>query len=118
MYNYSAKVIRVVDGDTMDVLVDLGFCVHFRVRLRLSGIDCPETHGAVAVPEGLTAMQFTKDKVEGKQVILKTHKQEKYGRYLAEVFIPDDKGNLKIEGKLNDMLVQANLARPYFGAKK
>lgn len=95
MYQYSAKVIRVVDGDTIDAEVDLGFKMFYRTRFRLFGINTPE--------RTLRSML----QVEGKDISIKTLKDKtgKYGRYLAIVTA----GAVNI----NEELVKLGLAEVY-----
>jgi len=103
MYEYSAKVIRVVDGDTLIVLVDLGFKINIELRVRLSKINAPD----ISTIEGLTTKDMVESLVLNKKVVIKTTKdsKDKYGRYLAEVFI----GNASI----NDYLVNNHYAILY-----
>lgn len=110
MYEYNAKVVYVVDGDTVDVEIDLGFDNTTKKRLRLYGIDTPE-RGQAGYNE---AKQYVTDQVLGKEFMISTFKdkQEKYGRYLATIHLPDS------EFTLNDALIKLNLAKPYFGGKK
>jgi micrococcal nuclease len=94
MYEYKADLIKVVDGDTIDVDVDLGFSVHTRQRLRYARVDAWETRGAER-EKGLVAKQFLIDLIAGgKGLMVRTvkDKQGKYGRYLAEVFVVTDRG--------------------------
>jgi len=104
MYEYRAKVTHVVDGDTIDVRVDLGFKIYFDIRLRLFGIDTPELRGE-EYEAGMKAKRFVEEKVLDREVIVKTHKDKtgKYGRYLAEVFYDDV--------SLNQTLLGVGLAR-------
>jgi len=89
MYVYNAKVIRWVDGDTVDVDIDLGFdIVLHNKRVRLFGIDAPEsrTRDLEEKQRGLEAKAFCERLVEaGSSIQLKTHKEGKYGRILGEV---------------------------------
>ena len=89
-YTYRAEVTNVVDGDTVDAEVDLGFDVRFAMRLRLWGINAPEMRGESA-ERGRESRIRLRDLcfLAGNQVMLKTHKdrQDKYGRYLAELCI-------------------------------
>ena len=64
MYTYACKVINVVDGDTIDVELDLGFNIKMKERVRLIDVDTPEIFGRKAVPEGSVASDFTKRWVE------------------------------------------------------
>ena len=100
MYKYSATVIKVVDGDTVDLNLDLGFKLRFQLRGRLTGINAPEgkqTEAADWLHQQLPI---------GKIVTVETKKtQEKYGRWLVTIFL-DDK-NLNLE------LLEKGLAFPY-----
>ena len=101
-YEYKATVENVVDGDTVDVAIDLGFKVTTRQRVRLARIDTPER----AQPGYVAARDFVREAVLNKPVILKTQKVSKWGYYLAEITLEDGRN-------LNDMLVQAQLAKLY-----
>lgn len=84
MYEYVGTIIKVVDGDTVDVNVDLGMDVHCNQRFRLLGINAPE-HGN---PAGDASTAWLKTLLlVGDTVIIRTHKdkREKYGRYLATI---------------------------------
>lgn len=92
-YRYAAEVLEVIDGDTIDVRVDLGFNVFNKLRVRLLGIDTAEVYGTEEESRvhkiGDHQTQFVKDWLAGKdQIILRTYKDEtgKYGRYLGEVY--------------------------------
>lgn len=96
LYTYRAKVVRVIDGDTLVADVDLGFRIHVNGEtFRLYGIDAPETQsrgGRVVTEEekarGLLAKETLRAMLEGKDIFLCTikDKQGKYGRYLARIF--------------------------------
>lgn len=113
LYHYRAKVTNVVDGDTLDLSIDLGFDIQFSLRVRLYGVDTPEKTGATKVA-GLAATKFTKDAVMGKDVTIETieDKTEKFGRFLAKVYFGDP------ETCLNDALIASGNAVAYFGGKK
>ena len=99
MYTYRAFVQKVYDGDTITVRVDLGFHT-FRVeRLRLARINAWEVRGTER-PAGLLARDWLRSQILGKDVTVETFKdsQGKYGRYIAEVLLPDG-------GNLSDALV-------------
>jgi micrococcal nuclease len=106
MFTYNAIVERVIDGDTVDVHIDLGFDIWHSVRLRLSGLDAPE----MATDAGKTAKRFVKDALEGESVTITTSKTDKYGRYLAEIFV---RGN-----SFNKSLLDLGFAVPYDGGKR
>jgi micrococcal nuclease len=84
-YKYRAEVYRVVDGDTLYCKADLGFGITKDVKGRLLGINAPETRGKQR-PQGLIAKDALKDKIEGKDVVIRTHKTGKYGRWIVEVW--------------------------------
>lgn len=98
MYVYRAKVERVVDGDTLDVVIDLGFCCFTKLRVRLYGVNTPEVRGESA-EAGKAATSYverwlTEHGEQGRFVMLRSHDgkpigQEKYGRWLAEVIGAD-----------------------------
>lgn len=106
MYNYMAKVTRVVDGDTIDVEIDLGFDIWHKVRLRLAHIDAYEKSTEI----GKEAAAFLKALLEGFFVEIYTEKTDKYGRYLATVILNGV--------NLNDQLISKGYAVPYEGGKR
>jgi micrococcal nuclease len=103
MYEYHVKkVTKVVDGDTIDVDIDLGFDISFSSRVRLAGIDTPEsrTKDAYEKKLGLESKEWLKKALEhGKTVVIKTEKinsTEKFGRVLGWLFVDDVNLNLKM----------------------
>lgn len=92
MYKYKAKIVRVVDGDTFDATVDLGFTVSVLQRFRVADIDTPESWRPKTESErihGKEATAHATSLLEGKDVIIESTKAGKYGRYLAKVTLPD-----------------------------
>lgn len=120
MYTYKALVTKVIDGDTIDVDIDLGFNVHVHERIRLLGINTPEIFGSKAKNEierqkGLDAKQFVESWVASQNnvVMLTTHdakalKKEKYGRWLALICPLDSSSE---EESLNHLLVENGHAK-------
>ena len=94
MYKYQATIKRWVDGDTVDVDIDLGFgLIYSNQRLRLYGIDAWEqrTRDLDEKEKGLAATAFVNEMAPvGTQVTIITYKEGKYGRILAEVFLDED----------------------------
>jgi len=91
MYIYNAEVIKVVDGDTVDARVDLGFDTWKKVRIRFLGINAPEsrTKDLEEKKKGLAAKARVKEilKENKNKFILKSHGVGKYGRCLGEIFV-------------------------------
>ena len=84
-YTYAATVDRVIDGDTLSVLVDVGFGIIMHDKLRLRGIDCPE----LGTPEGERAKRFVVGLLPvGSTIVLKSHKTktDNHGRFVADIF--------------------------------
>jgi len=108
MYEYYTKIDKVVDGDTVDVFIDLGFSVWHKERIRLAGIDTAEKN----TPLGKALKQFLINNIEGKMIRLQVSKPDKYGRYLGVAFLKDSTISI------NDQLIKANLAKAYGGDSK
>lgn len=96
MYEYKAKIINVVDGDTFDLDVDLGFHIGHKIRVRLLGIDTPEIRGNKEKELGLICKKFAENFV-GKDVVVKSEKDmdaktDSFGRWLVHLeFIDNDR---------------------------
>ena len=119
MYEYYVKeVTRIVDGDTIDVIIDLGFDVMFKSRVRMAGIDAPEsrTRDLDEKKLGLEAKEYLKHAIESAtDIVIKTEKMnssEKYGRILGWVFL--DGSDISI----NDEMIQKGYAWGYLGDTK
>ena len=107
MYEYRGEVVNVVDGDTVDVRIDLGLETYREIRLRLYGINAPERFTDL----GKMATEALRDLFAGNpEVMVKTFKDrtEKYGRYLA-ILAAEDGTNI------NDWLVESHLAERQTG---
>jgi len=118
MFDYKCKLVRVVDGDTIDVNIDLGFSVWHKARVRMLGIDTPEsrTRNLEEKAMGLAAKARLKELLKGRQVELECSKSKgKFGRVLAIVWTADKAGS---RVNVNDQLCVEGHARPYFGGKK
>jgi micrococcal nuclease len=110
LYHYKAFVTSVYDGDTCTVDIDLGLSAWIRgEKLRLNRINAPELIGKDK-PEGIKSRDFLKSKINGKEITIETIKdrREKYGRYLAEIWIEDKKGKFI---NVNDLLVSEGFAK-------
>ena len=118
MYTYKAKLLKVIDGDTIDVKIDLGFRVYTKTRLRLYGINTPETRtkNLEEKKAGLKAKQFVEDALLNKEFKVEVFKQPgKFGRWLACIHIKEDNG---LYFCLNEKLVEKRLAKKYYGGKR
>lgn len=109
MYQYKVKVLNVVDGDTVDGIIDLGFNISFKMRFRLYGINTPEMHVAT-----MDKAKLAKARVEGlllnKECVADTYKPDKYGRWLAAFTVVDSAG---VSVNVNQTLVKEGLAVEY-----
>ena len=115
MYEYPCKIVRVVDGDTVDVDIDLGFShwIH-NERIRLYGVDCPEcrTRNKKEKAAGLLAKKFVEDVLHvGGTYKLQTKEKGKFGRFLGVIFI-------SARTSINAALVTEHLAVAYHGQSK
>ncbi len=121
-YIYRGKLERVVDGDTIDALIDVGFDIWIKKRIRYSGIDTWEsrTRNLEEKAKGLEAKARNKElleKVSSKSGYfrLKSHGVGKYGRVLGEIFIEDAEGK---QYNINETLISEGHAYVYEGGKK
>ena len=121
-YIYRGKLERVVDGDTIDALIDVGFDIWIKKRIRYSGIDTWEsrTRDLEEKAKGLEAKARNKElleKVSSKSGYfrLKSHGVGKYGRVLGEIFIEDKDGK---QYNINETLISEGHAYIYEGGKK
>lgn len=113
MYEYKAQVLKVIDGDTVDVSIDLGFMICLRQRVRLYGINCPETRtkNKKEKAQGLISKRWVESELLNKEVVIQTRLEESkneydsFGRVLAIIFY---------EGiNINEEMVTLGLAERY-----
>ena len=110
LYHYRALITECYDGDTCTADIDLGLSTWIRgEKLRLTRINAPEVRGDER-PLGLEARDFIRGLITGKEVLLQTikDKKEKYGRYLAEIWVRNEAGELV---NVNDLMVASGHAR-------
>lgn len=116
MYRYKVDVTRIVDGDTVDVDIDLGFGMTYKKqRVRLMGIDTPEsrTRNLEEKFYGLQSKAFLTSLIEeAKEIQLVSHEKGKFGRILGEIFDPDNVTSI------NQQMIDGFHAVPYFGQSK
>jgi len=123
VYEYKVKVLKVVDGDTVDVDIDLGFKVWLRnERVRLHGIDTPEsrTRDLEEKKYGLAAKNFLKTALKNGTVVMKVHDRGKFGRILGELFVKDNEGHPVFENQIsiNEHMIINKHAVAYYGQSK
>ncbi len=119
MYEYFVKEVKgVVDGDTIDVIIDLGFDVLFASRVRLAGIDTPESRTTDKAEKalGLEAKEYLKKQFkDAKSIVIRTEKMnssEKYGRILGWVYVNGESESL------NNRMINDGYAWGYLGETK
>ena len=127
MFEYNLTILRVIDGDTVDAMVDLGFSVHRKIRIRMYGINTPEsrTRDLEEKERGLKAKDRLVSLLETHEdtLVLKSFGVGKYGRCLGELFysvtIEDEWTETKIEKKsINKQLITEGHAVQYFRGKR
>jgi len=115
MFEYSAEVIRIVDGDTLDAEIDIGFDVFVKKRIRLFGIDTWEsrTKDLEEKKKGLAAKARLEELLHknGNKFLLQSHELGKYGRVLGSIILDDDRDAC-------DILVEEGHAYNYYGGNK
>ena len=116
MYEYGCTVTRVVDGDTIDVIIDLGFSILHKCRVRLYGIDTPEsrTRDKDEKVRGKLAGKYLKNAIDkGDTIVLQTKMKDskgKFGRVLANIIVDDI--------NINQAMIVNHLAVRYHGQSK
>ena len=116
LWYYRAFVMRVVDGDTAILYVDKGFHEYAVVKVRMAGIDAPELRPRVGSQEQRTtekalatkATNRLKELVEGKEIVIRSQKTGKFGRWLSVCYLPDDTSR-----SANQLLLDEGLAVKY-----
>ena len=113
LYTYNATITKIIDGDTVDAEVDLGFNISTVIRFRLIGIDTSELRSSdPAMRELALRAEVFMQQYLNQKVSIQSFKTEKYGRWLAEIYI------FGTARTINQLLIENNLASPYFGGSK
>lgn len=110
-YTYLAKLVRLIDADTVELDVDLGFKVYHRIIVRLDRLNAPERSN----PNHKAAFQWLQTQLYGNgplRIVTRKDKQEKYGRYLAEIYYSTDTVSI------NQQMLDNGYAVPYSGGKR
>lgn len=117
-YFYSAKVVKIVDGDTIDAMIDVGFDIWIKKRVRYMGLDTWEsrTRDKAEKVKGLAAKARNKEllKSNNNYFLIQSHGLDKYGRLLGEIFIGSEDNPISV----NETLIQEGHAYVYDGGTK
>lgn len=110
-----SQVTKVIDGDTCDVILDLGFDIYHKCRIRMFGIDTPEsrTRNLEEKKRGLLSKEYLKEKLKAKKLTVKTYKGEetgKFGRVLGDIYADGV--------SINQTMVEEGYAVAYYGQNK
>jgi micrococcal nuclease len=116
MFEYNATLVRTLDGDTIEVCLDVVFKTFIHVKLRLKDIDTAELNSRDSDErvEALNAKQFVEKTLQGKKLIVKTYKtrtgryRKTFDRYVADVYIVNDSGNTV---SLQEMIKEAGYSK-------
>ena len=119
LYNYKIKeIVKVIDGDTFDARIDLGFDINIKKRIRIYGINCPEcrTRNKAEKKRGLAAKKFLTELLESfdGDILLNSKGIGKYGRVLGEIKLQ----RLQEFRGVAEAMVAAEHAEEYFGGKR
>ena len=120
MYEYKVKTIdHIVDGDTFDCTLDLGFNISHKIRVRMFGINTPEsrTRDLEEKARGLESKKRLTELLSDGDLVLQTKEKGKYGRYLGYIFKVTPKSS-EAPMNINEQLVQEGYAVRYFGGKR
>lgn len=112
LYYYHATVTRVIDGDTAEVVLDLGCHVFHSIRLRFSNIDAPETRtrNDLEKQAGLLVADYVRDLIEGKGVYVSSHKpnEKSFDRYVGMIYLAENE-----KDSLNEHLLYQGFVIPH-----
>ena len=113
MYEYKARLVRVIDGGTIDADIDIGFQIHIGQRIKLYGVDAPDARSQdhVERDKGLASKNRLIE-ILPKEIIVQTmlNKRGKVGRILGIVFIKEEHGELT---NINDLIIKEGFATRY-----
>ena len=119
MYKYNAKLDRVVDGDTVDAFVDLGFDTWKKVRIRMHGMNAPEsrTRNLEEKAKGIAAKVRLEELLESGRFILQSMGVGKFGRCLGIIYV-NDSNTKHLDVNVNKTLITEGHAVEYHGGKR
>jgi len=113
-YEYNAWAVRVIDGDTIELRVDVGFHIYVQKKFRLLGVDTPELRGGTveSKEKARAAKDFVEQIVANRPLLIRTEKPDSFGRWLAKVFIVYRDKDDAIED-LSQLLISEGHGVPY-----
>jgi len=116
LHHYNCKLDRVVDGDTVKLIIDLGFKIKVAVSLRLVGIDTPEKRSSNGLEQkaAYKSELYLEKMIKGKDLMVTTKKNDMYGRYVGTLYVKD--GNEVIN--INNIMLNKGLAKEYKGGHR
>ncbi len=119
-YNYDVEIRRVVDGDTVDVIIDLGFKTYVKRRIRMYGINSPEsrTRDLEEKARGIASKERLEELLEDNKIVMRSWGSGKYGRTLGELFIEKETDFGPDFTNINQLLVKEGFAEHYMGGKR
>ena len=116
LHHYNCKLVKVVDGDTVKLIIDLGFKIKVAVSLRLVGIDTPEKRSSSGLEQkaAYKAELYLEKMIKNKDLIVSTKKNDMYGRYVGTLYVKD--GNEVVN--INNIMLNKGLAKEYKGGHR
>lgn len=109
MYTYNAIITNVIDGDTFDLDVDLGFYVHVNVRVRLLNVDTPEKRGSEEKGLGLLVTKYSEQLLTNRKVLIRSKgtdnplNTDSFGRWLAEIYLIEGSALISLADQYNTL---------------
>lgn len=116
LHHYNCELKRIIDGDTVVLIIDLGFNIKIEVGLRLEGIDTPEVNSSHGLEQeaAYRSEVFLGQLIEKEELIVKTKKNDMYGRYIGTLFIKGPHECVNV----NNFMLNHGLARKYDGGRR
>jgi len=116
LHHYNCELKRIIDGDTVELIIDLGFNIKIETDLRLEGIDTPEVNSSNGLEQeaAYRSEVFLGQLIEKEELIVRTKKNDMYGRYIGTLFI---KGQHELVN-VNNFMLNHGLGRKYDGGKR
>jgi micrococcal nuclease len=116
LHHYNCKLIRIVDGDTIMVEVDLGFDISVKIGVRLLGIDTPEINSSYGLEQKAAHKSelYLSQLLQDEELMIRTKKDDMYGRYLCIVYVKSTHEDINI----NNLMLNHGLGKKYDGGRR